>query len=185
MAVIPASPTIRPMAGRRVMAVLITLGVALMTVPFTAVAIAGPAPATGIRGQAEPSESPSPGPIIPLPSPSSASPSPSRSEPPSSSPTPTRRRRSASPNPVVTVIPAPTTVQSVAPPPSTKQQPPAPIDVGNDTASPDSATTKKAAKAPPKQPTDPLTRLVQFLLAAAILLGVGGGVGLYLTRDTR
>lgn len=180
-----ATPTIRRMAGRRVMAVLIAMGVALSTVPFTAVAVAGGVRVTGARGQAEPSGSPTPSPVIPLPSPTSASPTPSRSEQPSASSTPTRRRRSASPNPVVTVIPAPTTAESVAPPPSAKTLPTPSSAEGGIDASPEPAPVKKATQAPPKKPTDPLTRLVQILLATAILLGVGGGMGLYLTRDTR
>jgi hypothetical protein len=31
---------------------------------------------------------------------------------------------------------------------------------------------------------DPLTRLVQLAVGGALLLGVAGGTGLYLTRDT-
>ena len=34
-------------------------------------------------------------------------------------------------------------------------------------------------------PTDPLIRLVQLAVGAGLLLGLAGGVGLYLTRKSR
>jgi hypothetical protein len=35
------------------------------------------------------------------------------------------------------------------------------------------------------EPTDPLIRLVQLAVGAGLLLGIAGGVGLYLTRKSR
>lgn len=46
----------------------------------------------------------------------------------------------------------------------------------------DGAGTEPVAES---EPLDPLNRLVQLAVAAAVLLGVGGGAGLYLTRKGR
>jgi hypothetical protein len=42
------------------------------------------------------------------------------------------------------------------------------------TTAPVAATTDK--------PADTVTRLIQLVVSAGVLLGIGGGVGLYLTR---
>jgi hypothetical protein len=47
------------------------------------------------------------------------------------------------------------------------------------------ATTAATKNAASTSSPDRLTRLVELLLAAAVLLGIGGGYGLYATSDRR
>ncbi len=154
------------------------------------------------------SPSPAPTPLVPLPDPPDPEPtgapqptaepeetsSPEAQEP-SPSPSPRRARRSPTPSPV----PAPTRVRVAATdgalptptdlpsdPPSVLASPgPArdPLDVG--LAETEPSPTPAPATASPERPTDPLTRGLQVALGGAVLLGLAGGTGLYLTRERR
>jgi hypothetical protein len=57
-----------------------------------------------------------------------------------------------------------------------------PTDQPSPTQVATAASTKNAASS---SSPDRLTRLVELLLGAAVLLGIGGGYGLYATSDRR
>ncbi|HWG94391.1 MAG TPA: hypothetical protein VNU66_09225, partial [Mycobacteriales bacterium] len=87
-----------------------------------------------------------------------------------------------------------------APPPPTttatateEEEPLAPAPAATSvspTAEPTATPTPSASPAPVGEvvaedvpPSDPVARLVQLVLGAAVLLGIAGGTGLYLTRE--
>jgi hypothetical protein len=84
---------------------------------------------------------------------------------------------------VVTVIPAPSdAAPATSGPPPQVDTSPIPLE-SLVPESPDPTTTPAAATTPKRDDSDGLTRIVQLLVAAAAVLGIGGGVGLYLTRS--
>jgi hypothetical protein len=84
---------------------------------------------------------------------------------------------------VVTVIPAPSYSPS---PPSTAS--PSPIG-GLESPSPEVTAAAvqhtNATPAASTSGTSRMTRLIELLLAAAVLLGIGGGYGLWVTSEKR
>ena len=73
----------------------------------------------------------------------------------------------------------------LAPGPAAAQGSPSsdPLDVGPVPSS--APPTPAAAPEPVERPTDPVTRTLQLALGGAVLLGLAGVTGLYLTREHR
>jgi hypothetical protein len=85
---------------------------------------------------------------------------------------------------VVTIIPAPSD-QPASPLAVQPAGPLPPIELGSAEPSPSPVATAAAKSAASTSGSDRLTRLVRLLLVGALLLGIGGGAGLYLTRSAR
>ncbi len=194
-------PTVLPLrlliAGPLLGAVLT---VALSTVAAPAfvggagTALAAPASSTPSPGRsptrAPATASPSPTGIVPLPSRTpSPQPSETATQEPTEEPTATATRtrvRTSSPRPRRTSD-APVIRET-----PDSNLPPVTGGFGVGTASPGLldgtpdptvAPTKKAVASSSTAAGDKLTRLIQLIVAAGVLLGIGGGVGLYLTRS--
>lgn len=156
----------------------------LALVPVLVLLLAGAAVAQEIptlpAPTAEPTQQPKPSPkpttpsAAPEPAPTqtgaAASPAPTRAPVRSARPTGASATPDSPSPPPSTVEPAMSSHLPVSPPPGT----PAADQQGE-------ATETVASSSP----SDPLTRLVQLVVGAAVLLGVGGGTGLYLTREGR
>lgn len=148
----------------------------------TATPKTSPAPKPSSSPRAQPSSSPT-GVLPPLPSPSRSPAAQSPAPRPSPSPTPTPSRRPPSPTPVVSVIPAPSDTSAA---PAAAPSPLGALDL----ASPGlSAGPVRSADAKPvaaaSSGTSRMTRLIELLLAAAVLLGIGGAYGLWVTSEKR
>lgn len=169
----------------------------LVTVPLALAA--GAAPPSGAvvavaesptpEPTAEPTNDPDPGPTLPIPTRTpSRSPvaEPTESEEPTAAPTPTRTRVRSTPRPVQTVeqpvvretpaepLPEVSGDIGVGSAPQVSLEP-LPVETTSPTTAPVASETSAAG--------DRLTRIVQLVVAAGVLLGIGGGVGLYLTRS--
>ena len=81
------------------------------------------------------------------------------------------------------MIPAPPDSPSPAVQPSAAELPPVVLE--SPSAAPAPVQTAAARPAAKTSDSDRLGTLVKLLLAGAVLLGVGGGTGLYLTRSHR
>ena len=124
-----------------------------------------------------PEPDPEPEPVPTTAAPTTAAPQPTRE--PARTPEPTSTR-TAPPSPIATLLQEVTSSPS---PTSTMTRPP--IPVGGLVDDDEEPVEESDAAEHDGPPADPLTRLVQLVIGGAVLLGVGGGVGLYLTREGR
>lgn len=85
----------------------------------------------------------------------------------------------------MTVLPAPTETAAAEPSSTASPSPLTGVVEESPTAEPTQTAAAKPTASTTKTGTNRLTRLIELLLAAAVLLGVGGAYGLYATSDKR